>query len=582
MSLIRVIFIFIFILSFSSAALGASKKKYVQLDNSAVLKEETPSYAATAYLEYLVGYEAELNGKWEDALRHYSNALKLDPSSAYLKTQINYMLVRLGKIKEALSGLEEVSDKHPDYAPALMLLGELYNSQKRIDDAIRVYERILTIGASEANRASLLLGVLYAAKGDFQKAIATLENLLKKEPENIMAMYYIASINIDRKEYEKAEEKFKKILEINPAFDAAYLNLGLINEAKGNISVAEEYYKKAIEINPNNLFVREKLMQLYITEKSFDKVIKELEKISGEMPKNIEVHQRLGLLYLQEKQYDKALSEFRIVLEARPDDIASRYYLSMVLTDMKRYDEAIEELKKIISTDPKNINVFVNMAFIYSRQGRHVDAAKVYEEILSFDKSKSEIYGYLGNEYIQLKDYKKAENILKEGLGQFKDSEELHFNIAVLYEKTDRFDDMVYHLKHTIELNPKHADAMNYLGYSYADKGINLQEALSLIENALKLKPDSGYIIDSLGWVYFKLGRLDDAVKTIRKALEYIKDDPVIHEHLGDIYNALGNYKDAIDEWNEALKFHGKEEGLKERVEKKIESAKRRMSESVK
>ncbi|MBI3592495.1 MAG: tetratricopeptide repeat protein, partial [Nitrospirae bacterium] len=88
------------------------------------------------------------------------------------------------------------------------------------------------------------------------------------------------------------------------------------------------------------------------------------------------------------------------------------------------------------------------------------------------------------------------------------------------------------------------------------------------------LKPDSGYIMDSLGWVYFKLGRLDEALKTLQSALKSVKDDPVLHEHIGDVYEAKGDYDSALKAWNEALKFHDKEEGLKERVEGKIKKLK--------
>jgi tetratricopeptide (TPR) repeat protein len=175
---------------------------------------------------------------------------------------------------------------------------------------------------------------------------------------------------------------------------------------------------------------------------------------------------------------------------------------------------------------------------------------------------------------MQLKDYKKAEGIFSEGLGLFPDDAELNFNMAAMHEKIGRFEDMVKYLRRTIEINPEHADALNYLGYSYADKGINLEEALSLIQKALKLRPDSGYIIDSLGWVYFKMGRHEDAVKALQKATGIINNDPLIYEHLGDVCISRGLNKDALDAWENALKFHEKEEGLKERVEKKIQDLK--------
>jgi tetratricopeptide (TPR) repeat protein len=130
---------------------------------------------------------------------------------------------------------------------------------------------------------------------------------------------------------------------------------------------------------------------------------------------------------------------------------------------------------------------------------------------------------------------------------------------------------MVRYLKKVIEINPKHADALNYLGYSYADKGINLEEAHSLITRALELKPDNGYIMDSLGWVYFKSGKYDEALKHLLRAAELVKDDPAVLEHIGDVYKLMGFKGKAKEYWGKAVEFHEKEEGIKERIEKKIQ-----------
>ncbi len=125
-------------------------------------------------------------------------------------------------------------------------------------------------------------------------------------------------------------------------------------------------------------------------------------------------------------------------------------------------------------------------------------------------------------------------------------------------------------LERTLELNPEHVDALNYLGYTYAEMGINLDTALDLINRAITLEPESGYIRDSLGWVYFKKGMYSDALREIQKANEMVKDDPVVLEHLGDIYFKLDEKEAAIDAWKKSLEFHEQEEGLKIRVENKI------------
>ncbi len=173
--------------------------------------------------------------------------------------------------------------------------------------------------------------------------------------------------------------------------------------------------------------------------------------------------------------------------------------------------------------------------------------------------------------YIQKEDYTKAEEVFTRGLAIAPDNDEINFTLAIVYEKTKRPDDMFSALKRTIEINPKHADALNYLGYTYADMGINLDAALDLIKKAVELEPESGYIRDSLGWVYFKKGMFEEALREIRKASEITKDDPTILEHLGDVYIKLNNKEAAVDAWRKSLKFNEKEEALKKRVEKKIQ-----------
>jgi tetratricopeptide (TPR) repeat protein len=166
--------------------------------------------------------------------------------------------------------------------------------------------------------------------------------------------------------------------------------------------------------------------------------------------------------------------------------------------------------------------------------------------------------------------FEEAEMTFTDALDIFEDSDELHFSLSVLYEETKRFDDMVRHLKETIRINPEHADALNFLGYSYAEKGIKLEEARTLITRALEIKPNNGYITDSLGWVYFKMGRYEKAIETLEKAVGFLKDDPILYEHLGDAYHAKSKKLKAVEAWKRAIEYHEKEEGLKERIEKKI------------
>ena len=122
-------------------------------------------------------------------------------------------------------------------------------------------------------------------------------------------------------------------------------------------------------------------------------------------------------------------------------------------------------------------------------------------------------------------------------------------------------------MRTVISLDPKHANALNYLGYTYADLGQNLDEAERLIKEALKYKPDDGYITDSLGWVYYKKGEFDKALKYLKKAIELVPDDPIMLEHMGDAYLKLDDKPNALKFYLKSLKFKDKDtEALKEKI----------------
>jgi tetratricopeptide (TPR) repeat protein len=121
-----------------------------------------------------------------------------------------------------------------------------------------------------------------------------------------------------------------------------------------------------------------------------------------------------------------------------------------------------------------------------------------------------------------------------------------------------------------LERNPDQPQVLNYLGYSMVEKGINLDEALSMIERAVEARPDSGYIIDSLGWVLYRLGRYDEAVEPMEKAVEIEAVDPIVNDHLGDVYWAVGRTREAEFQWHRALSFEPKEEDAA-RIRRKLE-----------
>jgi Flp pilus assembly protein TadD len=161
--------------------------------------------------------------------------------------------------------------------------------------------------------------------------------------------------------------------------------------------------------------------------------------------------------------------------------------------------------------------------------------------------------------------YQEAKAKLEEGIDHDPSNAELHFNLGTAYDKLNHFEYVVREMEQTLELDPEHADALNYLGYSYADRGINREKALSLTQRAVALKPHNGYYVDSLAWALFKLGRIEEALKTIQQAVSLVSDDPVIYEHMGEIFLMREERDKAREAWLHSLQLDSTNEALKKR-----------------
>ncbi|MBW2169731.1 MAG: tetratricopeptide repeat protein, partial [Deltaproteobacteria bacterium] len=183
------------------------------------------------------------------------------------------------------------------------------------------------------------------------------------------------------------------------------------------------------------------------------------------------------------------------------------------------------------------------------------------------ENEKIELFLMLATVYETKKDYVNALEIAREGLRREPQNVALIFRFAVILDKSGDKDSCIEQMKRILEINPDHAESLNYIGYTYAEQGIKLDEAMDLIKKALSLKPESGYIIDSLGWVYFQKGLYDEAIHYLEKAAKLTSDDPTINEHLGDAYLKSNKYNKALEHYKKAMSL---EHPDKEKLEKKI------------
>jgi tetratricopeptide (TPR) repeat protein len=162
--------------------------------------------------------------------------------------------------------------------------------------------------------------------------------------------------------------------------------------------------------------------------------------------------------------------------------------------------------------------------------------------------------------------------------------ENIHFMRGAMYEKMKRYDQSEAEFRKVLELNPDSAAALNYLGYTLADRNVRLNEALEMIQKAVEKEPTNSAYLDSLGWVYYRLGRYEEAEDYLKRSIARFSKDPTVHDHLGDVYLKQGKLKEAIEHWQISLKEWemgapaDRDAAEIAKVQKKLESAKVRLA----
>jgi pentatricopeptide repeat protein len=232
-------------------------------------------------------------------------------------------------------------------------------------------------------------------------------------------------------------------------------------------------------------------------------------------------------------------------------------------------DQAVAEFKKISPESALFADAKRSIVLILRKQNKTKEAIQAMEDAIQTKPKEATLYLILADLFEKEDQLPKALTVLQKGLDQNRDSVDLLFQLGALHDKMGEFEKMVTQMEEVLRLDPDHADALNYLGYSYADRGIHLDEALKLVQKAMTLKPNMGYITDSLGWVYFKLGQYEKALVELEKANQLTPDDPIITEHLADSYFKLNRIEKAIELYEKALKLDPKPDQI-ERLKNKI------------
>lgn len=532
----------------------------------AISQAPASEYSAHSDLLYeiLLG---ELSGQFNDvdqALEHYVRATELsdDPQLAERTTRIA-MVAKNWEV--GLRAAHRWSELAGDDPKLPQILGVLELRNGNVDQAVVQFEKIMQASGDSRQKGFGIIGAILTREPDSEAAMRLLEKLVNEYFENPYGHLTLAGFALQAGDYLRALDESELAIGFGPDLTEARI---LRVQALLGLEETDDALKDMkilAEEAPQNRELRMSYARMLLTAKRYEEAEAEFEALHAESPGDSELIYTLGLLHLQQEQYEAAREDFtRLVQEDQRKD-EGHYYLGRIAEEEKDFRTAIAEFEKVEKRQ-YYLDARARIASIHADL-EGLDRAQQYLAELRTHQDSTEdvvqvflIEGQLLHEH-EL--YVAAIDLYSEGLQKFPGHRELLYARALMAEEIDRIDLLESDLRAILAEDPDNASALNALGYTLADRNFRIGEALEYIQRALEIRPDDPAVIDSMGWVQFRLGNYEQAEQYLRKAYRLLKDAE-IGGHLVELFWAQGDHQGARKMMQEVLEHFPDEEYLLE------------------
>ena len=516
----------------------------------------TPSEAALSmenpFGAYLAGRHAQETRDYAAAASWFEDALKTDPESPELISRTFLMEASEGRFDRAQPLAERELKLDPTDAVAELIL---MIDRIKAGDKAGALERAQALPEDGVHRfvGPLARAWTLMATGDVAGADAALRQLDKFNGFAPLEYYQLGLLYDFAGQPDTAEENFKKTLEatgqLNWRLTDAMANF---YERHGRADEADTLYQRFINDNAGS-----ELAESVLAGKPAEPPVPLINSAEDGLA---EALFDLASVVNQPETIDLALLYARCALQLRPHLALAQLLLSDVLSAENKPEEALAVLAEIPSSSPYSWSARLRSAADLEMLDHTEEAITQLKEMSAEAPKRAGADMQLGDLLRGKKRFEEAVEAYDEAIRRLRaagmpERWSLFYSRGIALERSGQWKPSEADLLHALELKPDQPLVLNYLGYSWIDRGENLERGLKMIEKAVELRPEDGYIVDSLGWAHYRLGDYSSAVQYLEKAIELVPEDPTINDHLGDAYWQSGRPSEARFQWRRALQF---------------------------
>lgn len=531
------------------------------------------------------------------ALEQYREIVRLDPDDVEATLWLARLYRIHGEPEKGAAALRAILARQPEEEEAVRQLAQLYMEDGHPVDAIA----LLTPLASRGNRAEwwVLLGEAQARLRDFAASEQSCRQGVALDAESLPARRCLAQALLAGEKLEAALEQYKRLAELEPGQPEYHLRQALIYRRLNQLDKAEESLLRAKAGAPGNLEVIYNEALTYRAQGRFGDAIRVLTdavaatKSSPALPDarsaQAILYEQLGMLYRDVENYPAAIESFQQLRAlGPPQEKRARELLIDTYRMSRQLEPALEESRRALADYPDDLAFVLAYAMLLGEKGQADQGIAMLRKLLRGTPEDAEIFLGIAQVFERSRRYAEAEQAVhaaekaSNGAG---DQDMAAFLLGAIFERQRKFDAAEEQFKKLLAENPHNAPVLNYFGYMLADRGVRLEEAVTMLERALALDSFNGAYLDSLGWVYLQQNRLREAETYLRKAAARISQDPTIRDHLGEVYFRLGRTREAAAEWEKAREFwkhslpSDYEADKVAALDKKLESVKRSLAQ---
>lgn len=552
-----------------AAAAGA-----ILLATSPASASGSPSGDAPSHPELLPGTLAPLllaelaaragdDADTDRAVHSYMDAARAHHSSAFARRAAK-IAARAARFPLAVDASGLWRELDPDDQAAHRMFALMLSRADRPAEAAAALRRIARPGGATDLGGLDTVVRLLGQEPDADRRVGIMESIADAHPES---RYALARVLAGSNRIERASGILNVLRREAPREDRYAVTHAVLLDGRGDRAAALEVLAhREAEGGGSDALLRTYARLLDLAgrrEEASDRYATLVER----RPEDLDARWDLGRLLTRMERFDDARPHFEVLYRARGWRDGAWYFTGLIDQTREAFDHAMRAYRRVRG-GAYYVSARIRMAEIMTDSGklqwarRHLAATPRYVQ-------SDDVRLYRAESGLLVRADRPAEamNVLDRGLAAYPENDDLLYSRAMVAERLDRLDILEQDLRSIIARNPEHTDALNALGYTLADRTERYQEALELVERALALEPDESYVVDSMGWVLFRLGRHEEAADYLRRSYE-MKEDPVVAAHLGEVLWVLGRHEEAREIWDSALEDEPENEVLLETLER--------------